>query len=129
MTASDASVVAGALLMWVALIYVLMGSGLRMGELVWSGRQPRLLSPDLRVRSIIYATLLIASILVLARANGLVGLGVIPDRYIQSATFAVAAFLGIATIYNLGWGSRWERMLFAPITLLGTVLAGWLTFA
>ena len=33
--------------------------GVRRGELVWSGRQPRLLAPDLRVRSALAAVLLL----------------------------------------------------------------------
>jgi hypothetical protein len=53
----------------------------------------------------------------------------IPARWDRSATFAVTAFLGVSLLYCLFAGSRWERMLFAPVLFLGALLAGWLTFA
>jgi hypothetical protein len=116
-----------ALLGWVALVHLTLALGVRRGELVWSGQQPRLLGPELRLRSAIWAALLIASCWVLAEAAGLPTPGAIPDQYLQSAAFAVTAFLGVYSIYLVFRGSRWERMLFAPITLAGAVLAGWLT--
>ncbi len=115
-------------LLWVALIHVLVASGLRIGELVWSGQQPRLLRPALRVRSVVYAVLLILSALVLAMASGLIEWNPIPDAWMRSSTFVVTAFLGVGAIYSIFWGSTWERMLFAPILVLGAVVAGWLTF-
>ena len=122
-------IVAGALLAWVALVHVVVGSGVRVGELVWAGRQPRLLQPSLRARSLAYAALLLISAWVLAMAAGVVEVSPIPDRWMRSATFCVSAFLGTAFIFSITRGSRWERMLFAPIVLIGCLLAGWLTFA
>jgi hypothetical protein len=115
-------------LCWVALVHLTLAAGVRRGELVWSGRQPRLLNPELRIRSAVSAILLVASALVLVEAEGLVAVDLIPEQYMLSATFAVAAFLGIYFIYVVFNGSRWERFLFAPITLAGAGLAGWLTF-
>lgn len=114
-----------ALLSWVALVHVTLALGVRRGELVWSGRHPRLLAPELRVRSGVAALLLVASGWVLAGAAGLPTPGSIPDRYMQSATFAATAFLGVYFLYLVIRGSVWERMLFAPITLAGALLAGW----
>jgi hypothetical protein len=128
MSVENAALATAALLTWVALVHVLMASGVRRGELVWSGKQPRLLAPPLRVRSFVYALLLVSSAGVLATATGAVEMSPIPDRWVTSATFAVTAFLGLAFLYSVVRGSRWERMLFAPITLLGALLAGWLTF-
>lgn len=128
MTLETTALAIGALLAWIALVHLVVGSGVRIGELVWSGRQPRLLDPGLRVRSFIYATLLLVSGLVLANATNAIDWDPIPERWMRSATFTVTAFLGVSFIYSLFWGSRWERMLFAPITLAGAAFAGWLTF-
>jgi hypothetical protein len=80
------------------------------------------------VRSFTYAFLLLASALVLAIATEAIDWAPIPQRWMESATLTVTAFLAVSFIYSVFWGSRWERMLFAPITLLGAVFAGWLTF-
>ncbi|HEX6298960.1 MAG TPA: hypothetical protein VF148_00640 [Acidimicrobiia bacterium] len=116
------------LLCWVALVHVTLAAGVRRGELVWSGRQPRLLDPGLRLRSAVSAVLLVASAWVLAEATGALTTGLLPEQYMLSATFSVTAFLGIYFIYVVFKGSRWERWLFAPIILAGAGLAGWLTF-
>jgi len=128
MSAESAALIIAALLGWVALVHFVVAAGVRLGELVWSGQQPRLLDPELRVRSFVYGVLLIGSGLVLAEATGLLGTSVIPENWMQSATFSVAAFLGVAFLYSVTKGSTWERMLFAPILLLGALFAGWLAF-
>lgn len=117
------------LLCWVALVHVTLAAGVRRGELVWAGRQPRLLGPGLRLRSALFAVLLVASAWVLAEATGAVTIDVLPEQYLLSATFSVTAFLGIYFIYVIIKGSIWERWLFGPIVLAGAGLAGWLTFA
>lgn len=123
-----AALVTTALLGWVALVHLLVAFGVRSGELVWAGRQPRLLAPALRARSLAYAIALMASAWVLAIGTGLIESSLIPDRWMRSATFSVAAFLGVAFLFSVFRGSRWERMLFAPIVLLGAGMATWLTF-
>ncbi|HUF14928.1 MAG TPA: hypothetical protein VMQ46_03470 [Acidimicrobiia bacterium] len=128
MSLETAALTTAALLGWVALVHLVIGSGVRLGELVWSGRRPRLLDPSLRVRSFTYAFLLLASALVLAIATEAIDWAPIPQRWMESATLTVTAFLAVSFIYSVFWGSRWERMFFAPITLLGAVFAGWLTF-
>jgi len=127
MTAQEAALIASLLLGWVALVHLLMASGLRLGELVWSGQQPRLLEPGLRVRSLLFGLGVVASALVLLYSTGVLD-SPIPARWERSATFAASAFLGVGFLYCLFAGSRWERMLFAPVLLLGALLAGWLTF-
>lgn len=122
------ALVTALLLCWVALVHLTMAAGVRRGELVWSGRQPRLLTPELRVRSAISAVLLVASGWVLADVTALISSEAIPAQYEQSATFTVTAFLGVYFLYTVFQGSTWERVLFAPITLAGALLAGWLTF-
>lgn len=127
MTAREAALTASVLLGWVALVHLLMASGLRLGELVWAGQQPRLLQPELRVRSMLFGLGVAGSAVVLAFATGILE-SPIPHRWDRSATFGVTAFLGVGLAYCLFVGSRWERMLFAPILFLGASFAGWLTF-
>jgi len=129
MTIEIAALATAVLLGWIALVHLALAVGVRRGDLVWSGRQPRLLAPELRVRSALSALLLLISGFVLAEATGVLDTGLIDERYMQSATFAVMAFLGVYFVYVVFWGTRWERMLFAPITFAGAILAGWLTFA
>lgn len=129
MSLQTTALVVAALLAWIALVHFVVGFGVRIGELVWSGRQPRLLDPGLRARSISYAILLVASAVILTTATHAIDWALIPPRWTRSATFTVTAFLGFSFVYSLFWGSRWERMLFAPITLLGAAFAGWVTFA
>jgi hypothetical protein len=117
-----------ALLCGVALVHLTLASGVRRGELVWSGRQPRLLDSGLRLRSAIFAVLLVGSAWVLSEATGVVPIDLIPEEFTLSATFSVTALLGVYSIYVIFKGSRWERWLFGPITVAGAVIAGWLTF-
>lgn len=127
MDQDTAALAVAILLGCLALVHLALAFGVRRGELVWSGRQPRLLAPDLRVRSGLVAVLLLLSAWTLVEATGRTS-GPIPEQYVQAATFMVTAFLGIYFLYALIWGSRWERMVFAPIVLAGAVVAGWLTF-
>ena len=117
-----------ALLGWVALVHLVVASGVRVGELVWAGRQPRLLAPELRVRSFAYAVALVVSGWIIAMGTGVLSWSPIPDRWMRSATFCVAAFLGTAFLFSVFRGSRWERLLFGPIIGLGCGMATWLTF-
>lgn len=128
MTAREAALITSMLLGWVALVHLLMASGLRLGELVWSGQQPRLLEPGLRVRSLLFGLGVAGSAMVLVFATGILE-SPIPSRWDMSATFTVTAFLGVSFFYCVFAGSTWERMLFSPILALGASLAGWLTFA
>lgn len=122
------TLLAAGLLVWIAMVHLLMAGGLRLGELVWSGRYPRRLHPSYRRRSLGYAVLLLLSAWVVAAFGGAVGFSPVPEYWSMSAGWVVTAFLAIATIYNLFKGTRWERFIFLPITVFGASLAGWLTF-
>ena len=122
------ALIASALLIWVAIVHLVMVFGTRRGELVWSGMYPRLLPPQFRWRSLFYAVFLVFSAWVLAAFGGVVDIAPVPDDWLRSAGWVVTVFLGIAGIYSVAKGTRWERLLFGPITLFGAILAGWLTF-
>lgn len=128
LTRDIAIIVTAALLGWIALVHLVVASGVRVGELVWAGRQPRLLAPARRARSLAYAVLLLVSGWVLAFGTGVIEGSLIADRWMRPATFSVASFLGVAFLFSVFRGSRWERMFFAPIVLLGAGIAVWLTF-
>ena len=122
------SLLAAGLFVWVAIVHLVMAAGVRRGELVWSGRYPRRLDRPLRWRSFGYAIGLLLSAWIVAAFGRAIDFAPVPERWLRSAGWVVTAFLSMAAVYSLGWGSRWERMFFLPITLLGAVLAGWLTF-
>ncbi len=123
-----ATITSASLLGWVAIVYLVMGFGVRSGELVWSGRYIGRLPGEQRGWSVLYGGVLAASGLVLLEIGDVIDTGLLPGRWLLSAGFAVVALLIVATLFKLARGSTWERMLFAPITLLGAGLAAWLTF-
>ncbi|MCI0425397.1 MAG: hypothetical protein L0Z47_06030 [Actinobacteria bacterium] len=118
----------GALLVWVATVHLVLALGVRRGELVWSGRYPRLLPRPLRWRSLGYAAALIGSAWLLAGLAGVLDTGPLADRWARSTGFVLTVFLGLAGLASLLKGSRWERLFFAPFTLFGAGLSCWLTF-
>ena len=128
MGAPMAATMTAALLGWVAVVYLLMGFGVRLGELVWSGRYISRLPAEQRWWSLIYGTVLVGTALVLLDIGDVVDWGLLPEGLVLSAGSAVASLLTVATLLSIARGSSWERMLFAPITLLGAGLAAWLTF-
>jgi hypothetical protein len=127
-TVPGLSLLASGLFVWVAIVHLLMAAGVRRGELVWSGRYPRRLVPELRWRSLVYGLLLILSAWVVAAFGGAFDFAPVPERWFRSAGWSVTAFLSVVVIHAALKGSRWERMFFLPIALFGALLAGWLTF-
>lgn len=112
----------------VAVVYLVMGFGLRHGELIWSGRHVGRLPDEQRWWSLLHGLALLLSAGVILEISGVTDIGVIPSRWLESAGILVTAYLGITAIIGLLRGSAWERMIFTPITLLGCGLVGWLTF-
>lgn len=122
------SLSAAALIAGVALVYFLVAFGVRRGELVWSGRYPRMLPPHLRRRSLGYAVLLVLAGWVVAAYGGAIDLSPVREEWMRSAGFVATVILAISAVHHLFKGSRWERLLFLPIVVFGALLAGWLTF-
>lgn len=126
--ADSLALLAAGLLICVGLVYMLMALGLRRGELVWAGRYPRLLPSHLRRRSFLYSGFLVWSAWVLAAFGGWVDMFPAPEDWQKSAGWVVTGVLGVAAILSFLRGFRWERFLFGPILLFGSILAGWFTF-
>lgn len=125
---TDIGVVAAGLLTWVAIVYFTMAFGVRSGDLVWTGYWPGRLPTNMRWRSGLYGVGLVGSGYILLNLTGVVDSDLIPGHWMTSAGFVVTAFLTVAALASLLKGSRWERMFFVPITLLGAGLAAWATF-
>lgn len=125
----SAATVSALLLGWVAVVHLVMAFGVRSGDLVWSGRRIGRLPAEQRWWSFFYGVGLIGSGLVLLELAEAIPSRLISGHWRQSAGFVVAALLGVATLSGLLKGSTWERMLFVPITLLGSGLAAWLAFS
>lgn len=117
-----------ALMVWVAIVYTVLAFGVRSGELAWGGRYPRLLPTAHRWGSAFYALGLVVSALILAELAGLIDLVDLADGIMKAIGWVVMVFLGVTALFSLFKGSRWERMLFAPIGLIGAFLTGWYTF-
>lgn len=116
------------LLAGVAAVYLAMAFGLRRGELIWSGSHVGRLPTEQRIWSFLYGLVLLSSGVVLVQATDVTGVDLVPERWLDPAVVAVFLVLGVATLVGLVRGSRWERFLFAPITLLGSGLAYWIFF-
>lgn len=120
--------IAALLVGWVAVVYLTMAFGVRSGELVFSGRHIGRLPAEKRWWGFLYGFGLVVSGLTLLELAGVTSMNWIPGNLDRSAGFVVAAVLGVGTLFAAFSGSRWERMLFVPITLLGSAVAIWLTF-
>lgn len=125
---SIAGILVAVCLILVAAIYLAMAFGVRSGELIWGGRHVGRLPGEQRVWSFLYGLSLLASALVILELSDAMTTGLVPSETLMSAGFAVTSLLGLATVTALARGSRWERWAFAPVTLVGAGLAGWLIF-
>lgn len=125
---TSSATIAAVLLGWVALVYLGMAIGLRHGELVWSGSHVGRLPAEQRWWSIFYGLGLVGSAVVLLELAEVVEVELIAEEWTVAWGFVALCLLGLATVAALVKGSTWERMLFAPITLLGAGMVYWLAF-
>jgi hypothetical protein len=128
MSVWSVGLVISALLVWVCIVYLTMSFGVRRGQMVWGGRYPGRLAPDLRWRGFGYAALLLVAAWVIAAAAGVVENTIVTRNWLRALGWAMMVFLGVSGLYSLFRGTRWERLVFAPITLSAALFAGWLTF-
>lgn len=113
-----------AVLVVIAIVYLLMALGVRRGDMVWSGRHPRRLPPEFRQRSLLYAILLVVSAALLLPITGVTDGSIIPDQWIPAVAFVLTTFFGISGLISLTSGSTWERVLFAPVLIGAAILSG-----
>ena len=101
-------------------IQVALAAGAPLGEHVLGGTQDRVLPTGMRIVAGGSAvSLMVAATIVLRRA-GLIGR---PARWLNPATWIIAAFLAFNTIGNIASTSTVERSVFAPATAAAAGLA------
>jgi len=88
--------------------------------MAWGGRQP-VLTTGLRIASLAAVIILVFFALVIRRRAGLSGPEIIPTTTKVLAWF-VTAFMAFNTLANLTSPSLGEKLLFAPITIVLTVV-------
>ena len=103
----------------VIVLQLLLAAGILPVSMAWGGRQS-VLTPALRVSSLIAAILLGAFIVVIRTRAGLTGNAPIPG-FILVASWMITAFMAFNTLGNLASKSVKEKLVFGPITLLLTL--------
>ena len=115
------SIVAAALFAGVAAFQVALAAGAPLGHLAWGGAHDRVLPINVRINSGVAAIMLIfAAIVVLAEA-GVTSWSPVPDFLLTPTVWILAGLMLVNTVGNLASQSRFERLVFAPVTI---VLAG-----
>lgn len=126
-----AAVVATLLLACVAVFQVALAAGLPLGEATMGGRAATVggvLEPRYRAIALVSAVVLaVAAWIVLGRA-GLVPI-FLDDAALAVSTWMVAAFMALNTLTNLSGTHPLERRGMASITLIATVLIGYVAYA
>ena len=118
-------------MVFVAFFQIALAAGLPLGEATMGGRAATVggvLQPRYRLIAILSAiVLVVAAWIVLGRA------GVVPiflgDDALVLSTWVIAAFLALNTLTNLTGTHPLERRGMASITLLATVLVGYVAYA
>jgi len=103
----------------VIVLQLLLAAGILPVSMAWGGRQS-ILTPALRISSIIAAILLGGFIFVIRTRAGLIGSAPIPVM-IQVASWIITAFMAFNTLGNLASKSLKEKLVFGPITFLLTL--------
>ena len=122
-----ASSLAAILLVAVAAVQVALALGAPFGHLSWGGRHHGRLPDKLRIGSGAGAVVLLLAALIALAQGGLIDWSPIPSGWLTGATWLFAAFFTLNTLGNLSSESRFEKLVFAPVTavlvLLMVVLA------
>ena len=121
MTATSASI-AAVLLVAVAAVQVLLAVGAPFGHISWGGRHHGKLPDKLRVGSGVAAVILLLAALIALAQGGLISWSPIPEGWLTAATWLLAGFLVLNTLGNLSSESRFEKIVFAPVTAVLVVL-------
>ena len=118
---SELGIIAAVLFAGVAAFQVALAAGAPLGHMAWGGTHDRELPVTMRINSGVAAIMLVfAAIVVLAEA-GVTSWSPIPDFLLTPTVWILAGLMLFNTVGNLASQSRFERFVFAPITL---VLAG-----
>ena len=104
----------------VIILQLLLAAGVLPVSMAWGGRQ-EVLTPNLRVTSIVSAVVLCLFAYIIRRRAGLLGPEEI-STIIKVLAWIVTAYMAFNTFTNLTSQSSAEMMIFAPITAVLTVV-------
>jgi hypothetical protein len=126
-----AAVGAAVLCAGVAAFQLGLALGLPLGEATWGGRattRDGVLSPGFRVAAAASAGFLgLIAWIVLARA-GVVGAGLLGERFLTPATWMILGFLVLNAVGNFAAPHPLERWVMGPVALAAAVLVGSVAF-
>jgi hypothetical protein len=100
----------------VILLQLLLAAGVLPISMAWGGTQAVLTVP-FRVASVVAAAVLGLCAYVIRRRAGLVGEGP-PSRATRVFSWVITVYMGLNTVGNLASSSKWETIVFAPLTLV-----------
>jgi hypothetical protein len=103
----------------IILIQLLLAAGVLPVTMAWGGRQ-EVLTPGLRIASIVSAIILGLFAYIIRYRAGLTGAESIPV-WIEVLAWIVTAFMLLNTFSNLASQSTTEKMVFVPITSILTI--------
>ena len=105
-----------------AVFQIALALGAPFGDLVWGGSLPEVLPTGWRIASAIAAGALVwMALVVLARA-GVISTAPIAPRYLNRATWIIAAYMALNTLANLASGNALEQQVLGPATAVMAAL-------
>jgi len=102
------------------ILQLLLAAGVLPITIAWGGRQP-VLTPGLRIASLVSAIILGLFAYVIRRRAGLMGPEDI-SMLIKIFAWIITAYMAFNTFTNLASQSTAEKIIFTPITLILTVV-------
>jgi hypothetical protein len=119
-SAQTAAIVAAIGYLGIAGFQVALALGAPLGHAAWGGKH-RVLPTRLRVASGVAAVIwIVGAVIVLGRA----GFEVSPfsDTVDRSGTWFLVGLLAVGTLMNAASSSRWERLVWAPVSAILALL-------
>ena len=104
----------------VIVIQFLLAAGILPVTMAWGGRQ-EVLTPSLRIASVVSAIILGLFAYIIRYRAGLTGVDVI-SVWIKVLAWVVTAYLAFNTFINLTSQSKTEKIVFVPITAILTIV-------
>lgn len=117
-----AAVVAAIVFALLALFQVALAAGAPFGGVSWGGTHQGKLPRQMRFGSAIGVVVLVLAALIVLAAAGVIGWSPIPEGALTATVWVLAGFLVFNTLGNLASKSRFERLVFGPVTAFLVVL-------
>jgi hypothetical protein len=118
-----ASSIAAAIMAGLTVLEIGLAAGLPWGKAAWGGTQS-VLSPGMRLASVGAAAVWIAASLLVLRLGGRRVWSPLPNRWIRTAVWIIAAYAALMVLGNGASGSSAERAIMTPTSLVLAVTCG-----